>query len=106
MPPRHGIRRRATAVPLSDILPQVLRQAHATRAAVQELQRHWECVVGKTLAKRTRPVSLRRGVLYVRTDEPGASYALSLEKPALLSALKAAGLEVEEIVVLAGELGG
>ncbi len=99
-------RPRAEATPLGDILPQVLQHAQTTRAAAQALQRHWERAVGRTLAKRTRPVSLRRGVLYVRTDEPGASFALSLEKPALVRALKKAGLEVEEIAVLAGEVPG
>ena len=97
-------RPRTNAISLGDILPQVVRQAATQRAASQDLQQRWARAVGKTLAKRTKPVSVRRGVLYVRTDEPGASYALSLEKPALLSALKAAGLEVEDIAVLAGEV--
>ena len=77
-------RRRTEAVSLGEILPQVVRQAATQRAAAQDLQQRWARVVGKTLAKRTKPVSVRRGVLYVRTDEPGASYALSLDKPAVV----------------------
>lgn len=97
-------RRRTDAVPVGDILPHVLQQAQTTRAATQELRQTWARLVGKTLAKRTAPVSLRRGVLYVRTDEPGASYLLGLEQPTLLRALNAAGLKVDEIAVVAGEI--
>jgi hypothetical protein len=41
----------------------------------------------------------------VASDEPGASFALSLEKPKLLERLQtAAGRPIEEIVVRAGEI--
>jgi predicted nucleic acid-binding Zn ribbon protein len=96
--------RRADAVRLGDILPRVVQEATTQRAAVHTLQQQWARAIGRTLAKHTKPVSLRRGVLYVRTNEPGASYTLSLEKPRLIGALKAVGLAVEEIVVVAGEL--
>ena len=97
-------RRRTEAVSLGEILPQVVWETQTKQAAMRELQQQWARAVGKALAKRTQPVSVRRGVLYVRTDEPGTGYALSLEKPAVLRALNAAGVPVEEIAMLAGEL--
>ena len=96
--------RKRGAVSIGDVVPEVLRQAHGTREALQTLQRQWRQVAGKQLAGHTKPVSVRRGALYVRADEPGASFALSLETPALLRALNAAGVAVEEIVVVAGEV--
>lgn len=99
-------RKRPDAVSIGDIVPEVLRQTHGKREALHTLQRQWRQAAGKQLAAHTTPVSVRRGALYVRTDEPGASFLLSLEKPALLRALNAAGVTVEEIVVVAGEVGG
>ncbi len=82
----------------------VMRRATAQHENIQRLRRHWGQLVGKPLAAHTRPVSLRRGRLYVNTNEPGASFALSLEKTRLLEQLHKAPYHVEDIVIRAGEL--
>ncbi len=92
--------------PIRELIPNVIRQAAERQRAIEQLQRRWARVVGKDLAGHTKPVRMSRGTLYVQTDEPGASFVLSLEKPRLLKALKeaAGGEPIEDIVVRAGEL--
>lgn len=91
---------------IGDLIPKIVQRAAKKHEAIQRLQRHWGRLVGKELARHTRPVSLRRGTLYVQTDEPGSGYVLSLEKPRLLMKLKGcATQEIEEIVVRPGEVG-
>ena len=92
-------------VALGTVLPRIMDQAAQHHRAIHQIQRRWASLVGRSLAAHTRPVSLRRGTLYVRTDEPGASFLVSLEKPKLLRRLsEAVGQQVDEIVVTAGEV--
>ena len=88
---------------IGDLIPSILHQATARQQALQQVQQRWAKAVGKTLAAHTRVIGLRKGRLYVHTDELGASFALSLEKPRLLKALQTATTEpIEEIVIRAG----
>ena len=93
---------------IGELLPAVVRKARAKSRAIQQLQRSWGRLVGKTLAAHTQPASLRHGRLYVHTNQPGASFVLSLEKPRLLEKIQAGlrrgrtGQTVEEIIVRAG----
>ena len=91
--------------PIKDLIPQVVRStAQATKAA-RQLQQHWGKLVGKELAAHTRPASLRRKVLCVYTDEPGAGFLLVLEKPRLLAKLRAVShSDIEEIIIRPGEI--
>ena len=91
---------------IKDLIPTVLQHAMAQHEKIQQLQRRWASLVGRQLAAHTRPVSLRRGRLYVNTNEPGASFALNLEKTRLLEQLHKAPYHVEDIVIRAGELPG
>lgn len=91
---------------IKDLIPTVMQRMTTQHEKIQQLQRHWARLVGKQLATHTRPVNLRRGRLYVNTNEPGASFTLSLEKPRLLEQLQKAPYHVEDIVIRAGELPG
>jgi hypothetical protein len=69
------------------------------------VQTAWLSLVGQELAVHSRPVSIRRSVLYVRTDEPGTSFGLSLLRVRLLERLpKILGAPITDVVVRAGRL--
>lgn len=90
---------------LGGLVSTVVRRVAQRHLAIHELQRRWARIVGKELAKHTRPVRLWKETLYVHVDEPGASFVLTLEKPRLLGRLKAKTKhEIKEIVVRAGEV--
>jgi len=90
---------------VGQLIPHVLKRATAKRQQLERLQRQWARIVGRALAKHANLVSLQRGTLTIQTDEPGASFAVSLEKPRLLKQLNAgAKIEVKDIVVRAGEV--
>ena len=89
------------------VLSDVLKDAAARHQPIHQLQAQWVRVVGRRLAAHTKPGSLRRQVLYVQTDDPGASFEWSLEKQALLSKIRvAAGCEVTDVVVRPGVVAG
>jgi len=89
---------------IGELIPTVIQQATHKHRAIHELQRKWPRIVGKELARHTRPVSLRKGTLCVHADDPGANFALSLEKPKAIERLNASGgLQIEEMVIRAGE---
>ncbi len=91
--------------PLKTVIAQVLTQTAARQRPLHDLQRQWAKLAGRALAGHTKPVSLRRGTLYVHTDEPGTSFALTLEKAKLLKRLQTGRYgKIEEIVVTAGEV--
>ena len=92
--------------PLRELLPEVVRQAGARHHALQQVQAAWAHAVGRGMAAHTKPVSLRRGVVYVQTDEPGASFTLNLEKPRLVRALQQAvpDAKIEDVVLRAGDV--
>lgn len=91
--------------PIREVIPNIVRQAAQQHETIQRLRDEWRRLVGKELAKHTKPASLRRGTLYVHADEPGASFILSLEKPRLLAQLQArAKRPIEEIVIRPGEI--
>ena len=90
---------------LKDLLPSVVRGARARRRGMDTLQRRWDRAVGRRIARHTRVSSFRRGVLYVATDDPGANFLLSLQKPRVLQRLqRMRTYPVEEIVIRAGEI--
>ena len=70
---------------------------------ITQLRRCWGALFRKDIAAHVRPVALRRGTLYVQTDEPGAHFTMSLRKPELIEHLRRAGYQVDEIVVRIGE---
>ncbi|MBI3087995.1 MAG: DUF721 domain-containing protein [Candidatus Omnitrophica bacterium] len=90
---------------LHELIPHILRRAAAQHDAIQQVQRCWGRLVGRGLARHAKPTSLRKGTLYIATDEPGASFTLNLEKPRLLRKLRTQTRGVvEEIVIRPGEV--
>ena len=90
---------------IRDVMPNVVHQAAKQHETIQWLQREWGRLVGKDLARHTRPMSVRRGTLYVHADEPGASFLLSLEQPRLLAKLRACAKgSIEELVIRPGDV--
>lgn len=95
----------ATSNPIGDLIPKILAETTKKHQALHQLQEQWARLVGKTLADHTKPVSIRRGIVYVHADQPGASYTLSLKKTTLLKRVEAAaGCPVSDLVVRAGTL--
>ncbi|MBI3319616.1 MAG: DUF721 domain-containing protein [Candidatus Omnitrophica bacterium] len=87
------------------VIPAVIREVTSQHRPVQELQQGWEQLVGKTLAAHTRPARLLGTTLYIQTDDPGANFLLSLEKPRILAAIRALGTHrIDEVIVRTGEL--
>lgn len=94
-----------TVKSIRDLIPKVVQRAATAAQAARRLQQAWPKLVGNALARHTRPAGLRRKVLCVYTDDPGASFLLALEKPRLLAKLRAlANAEIEDIVVRPGEI--
>ena len=91
---------------LKELLPAVVRRAGRQQRALAQLEQRWRKAVGKRLAAHTQLSSLRRGTLYVRTDDAGTGFLLSLDKPRLLARLRArrSRLAVEDVVIRMGEL--
>ena len=88
---------------IQDVVAAILRQTAARHGAVSSLQQQWSRVVGKALAHHTRPVSVRRGVVYIQADEPGAGFTLSLQTPQLVQRLRhIAGPSITGIVIRPG----
>ncbi len=53
------------------------------------LREHWEEIVGKTIARYTRNISLHKGVLTVHTDIAPLKQELVLGKEALIARINA-----------------
>ena len=88
---------------IGDVIPSILQQASKQHHALAQLERQWKRLVGTPPAAPTKVVGLRRGTLTVQTDEPGASFLLSLEKPRILAGLnRAGGGGITEIIVRPG----
>lgn len=90
---------------MSALVAAVMAHAATTHRTVHEIQRRWKRVVGASLAARSRPVSLRRGVLSVEADDPGTAYVLSLKKAVVLAQFGPSGAAVQEVVIRAGGRG-
>ena len=95
---------------LAQLLPGVVRNATQKQRELDGLRKRWAKLVGKELARHTKPSGVRGGKLYVQTDEPGASFLVSLDKPRLLANMqpprrtKRDAKAIEDIVVRPGEL--
>lgn len=90
---------------INAIVPAVLRRAKTQQRALTTIQRKWAGLVGRSLARHSRPVSLRGGRLVVHVEQPGDSFALSYQRETLLERLSAgtAG-RIEELVIRPGAL--
>ena len=87
------------------ILKSVMGGAKERGQAITDIQNRWSKIVGGQLAKHSKPVSLRRGLLVVNVDRPGDNYTLSLRKQELLEQLQEVAEEaVRELVIRPGTI--
>lgn len=65
----------------------------------------WAEIVGKKLAEKTSPVSIREKTLLIRTANPSWSHHLSSVKPQIIGKLNLAGYEIKDLRFKAGLIG-
>ena len=107
MPARRGKHNTHT---IAQLLPAVVRKATQKQRELEGLRSRWAKLVGKDLARHTKPSGVRGGKLYVQSDEPGASFLVSLDKPRLLAKMqpprraKQTEKPIEDIIIRPGDL--
>lgn len=91
--------------PIGLVIQDVLKRVGTQYEALAAIQRDWSRLVGRPLARHTKPVSLRRGRLIVHVARPGEGFALSYQRARLLARLQAATRgRVEEIIIRPGSV--
>ena len=86
------------------LIPEVLTKTAARHGTLFAIQRRWSQLVGKALAQRTRPVSVRRGTLVVQVERPGDGFTLSYQRLRILERVKTLTKgQVEEFVIRPGD---
>lgn len=68
---------------IGSILTEVLQQTQQRHATLSAIQQDWVGLVGKRLARHTKPVSLRQGRLVIQTDHAGDGFLLRYAQPQL-----------------------
>ena len=88
---------------IRDLLPKVLQHASKQHKAITQVQSQWPALVGRDLAKHSKPVAIRRGILTVQADQPAVNFALAMKKPKLLKKLsELPEAQIREVVIRAG----
>ena len=77
-----------SAQPIDAVLRGVLGKAQRQHGALMEIQQAWPAIVGRELARHTRPVSVRRGRLTVNAEQPGDSFALNYQRAEALNRVR------------------
>ena len=96
---------RKAAPQIGSLIPNILRQMQQEHAPLAKIQEAWTRLVGRELARHTRPMSLRRGRLVVHAERPGDNFTLNYLRPTLLRRLQTSTKGgVSELVIRAGEL--
>lgn len=94
-----------TAQTIRAVIPAVLKGAKERQRSIGAIQRRWAGLVGRRLARHSRPVSLWRGRLVVHVDQPGDSFELSYQRDRLIERLRTLVKgPVEELVIRSGDL--
>jgi len=74
---------------LSDVLKKVVEDlSQAKRKDIFTICSGWASVVGRELARHTRPAALKKGTLTVFVDDSAWFYQANLQKAEFLAALK------------------
>ena len=76
------------SVAIGSVLTTVLQQTQQRHAALAAIQREWATLVGKRVARHTKPVSLRQGRLVIQVDHAGDGFLLRYAQPRLLEELQ------------------
>jgi predicted nucleic acid-binding Zn ribbon protein len=71
---------------IGDAIQELLRSYHLkSKFDEATLVSSWERLVGKSVAKRTKQVSVRNKVLFVELDSPGMKNDLNLHKSQIIA---------------------
>ena len=80
--------RKANPVALSAIMDRVVKDmGFGDTLLLERLRTNWQIIVGPTIARKTRPVSLDDGVLTVGVTSPSWITQLRLQKQSFLDAV-------------------
>jgi len=75
---------------ITEILPGVIRSLGLKKKSEQlQVLREWGSIVGEEIFKRTKPVTVKKGVLKIMVDGSAWMNELQLLKPEILSRIEA-----------------
>ncbi len=81
--------RKGSAQTIGDVLKNVIGQLSQAKVKdIAKILSSWTAIVGKELARHTKPAGLRKGTLQVFVDDSCWFYQANLQKEQLLQALK------------------
>ena len=90
---------------MGDLLHGALPEGAEEKLAFPRVREEWEAVVGPALARRSLPVEIDEGVLFVRAETPTAAKALSMRGGTVARALsERTGLTVTSLKVTVGSV--
>ena len=105
---RHTEKVSAKPVPLHGVLESALRRLGLDRdIARYKFVLHWDEIMGADIAKRTRPESLRGGLLRIRVCDSVWAQQLSFYKASIIKRLKkfvAAEEVIEDVMFFVGKV--
>lgn len=88
-----------------DILQGALPEGAEEKLAFPRIREEWGAVVGPTLARKSLPVEIDKGVLFVRAETPTAAKALSMRGGTVARALsERTSLSVTSLKVTVGSV--
>ena len=80
---------RTKITPIGDIVKAVFARIEGEKTITREdIESQWKALVGMAAARRTRPASLRKGILTVFVDSSGWLQQMTLQKRKILKQLK------------------
>lgn len=81
---------------LNFVIPDAIEAKEVVRTArAQRVLRHWDEIVGKTLAERSRPDRVERGTVWVSVQGAAWAQELRMMREIILSRLRAHGGDPE-----------
>ena len=77
--------RRKNTEPLADVIRQYLKVVGADKRLKEiRLKREWENIIGRTIAKRTHILDIKKGVCYLKVNSSVIKHELSMIKSDLI----------------------
>ena len=88
--------RRKNTEPLAEVIQQYLKFVGADKRLKEiRLKKEWENIIGKTIAKRTYILDIRKGVCYLKVNSSIVKHELSMIKSDIIFKLnESAGDEI------------
>ncbi len=88
--------KRSNEQSIGEVIKEFLKTYHLNKKIDDTRIIHsWEGVVGKMIARHTKNLSIRNGILFVKLDSPALKHELSFARGKIILALnKEAGTEV------------